>query len=31
VKPFDQAVSELRAYFNRLLDWPKRGGKKVSA
>jgi TetR/AcrR family transcriptional repressor of nem operon len=31
VKPFDQAVSELRAYFNSLLDWPKRGGKKVSA
>jgi TetR/AcrR family transcriptional regulator, transcriptional repressor for nem operon len=28
VKPFDQAVAELRAYFNRLLESPKKTRKK---
>ncbi len=28
VKPFDQAVAELRSYFKRLLDAPKQGHKK---
>ena len=29
VKPFDQAVAELRAYFNRLLTSPKKTRKKT--
>ena len=28
VKPFDQAVAELRAYFKRLLDAPQKDRKK---
>ncbi len=29
VKPFDEAVAELRAYFNRLLKTPKKTRKKT--
>lgn len=29
VKPFDQAVAELRAYFSRLLESPKKTRKKT--
>ena len=29
VKPFDQAVAELRTYFNRLLKTPKKNRKKT--